>query len=178
MDLTLFTQAKHSFVVHATFIVDNLSQSQALGLVMSILLPISTNHIPSLLRKCEPRARRSIRHIFESSWRQDENEVQSFLSTHQLQSASNRVLVALWREKTVLALCACSRLITLARTCMSHQAAPQEKMLHPSVLIGFGTRHELRNDLMMRTEVPLYLKIQYGRTGFSMVFKNSKLVGN
>ena len=127
MDLTLFTQAKHSFVVHATFIVDNLSQSQALGLVMSILLPISTYHIPSLLRKCEPRARRSIRHIFESSWRQDENEVQSFLSTHQLQSSSNRVLVALWREKTVLALCACSRLITLARTCMSHQAARKRK---------------------------------------------------
>ena len=42
----------------------------------------------------------------------------------------------------------------LARTCMSHNAAIQEKMLHCSVLIGFGTHHGFWSELT-GTEVPL-----------------------
>ena len=44
-------------------------------------------------------------------------------------------------RKNVSALGACSGLVTLARTCMSHDTAPQE----------------FRNDLTTRTEAPLYL---------------------
>ena len=49
-------------------------------------------------------------------------------------------------------------LAALARICMSHDAAPQEKMLRCSELVGVGTGLELQNELTMSTKVPLYLK--------------------
>ena len=55
---------------------------------------------------------------------------------------------------------ACLGLVALARTCVSHEAALPEKRLHRSVLVGFGTRHEFRNELTMSPEVPLYLKLR------------------
>ena len=48
------------------------------------------------------------------------------------------------RKINVSALGAYLGLITLARTCMSHNAALQEKMLHRSVL-SFGTHREFWN---------------------------------
>ena len=54
-----------------------------------------------------------------------------------------------------LALGACSGLAALVGTCVSHGTAPQEKMCHLSVLIGFGTRHEFWNESTTSTEVPL-----------------------
>ena len=39
---------------------------------------------------------------------------------------------------------------------MSHDASLQDKMLHPSVRISAGTRHEFWNELTTSTEVPLY----------------------
>ena len=53
---------------------------------------------------------------------------------------------------------ACLGLAALARICMSRDAAPQEKMLRCSELVGVGTGLELQNKLTMSTEVPLYLK--------------------
>ena len=38
---------------------------------------------------------------------------------------------------------------------MSHDAALQEKMLHPSVFVGFGTCHKFQNELTASTKVPL-----------------------
>ena len=55
-------------------------------------------------------------------------------------------------EKNVWALGTCSGLAAFAGTCTSHDTAPQEKMLHHLVPVGFGTRHRFR----MTTEVPLY----------------------
>ena len=81
--------------------------------------------------------------------------IQSYLATHQLQNWSDPELIAFW-QKNVSAVSACSGLIALARTFMSHTTIPQEKMLHHSVLTGFGTCHVFWNELMMSTEVPLY----------------------
>ena len=50
--------------------------------------------------------------------------------------------------------------VTRARTCMSHNADLQEKMLHGSVLIGVGTRHEFQNELTTSTEALLYFVVQ------------------
>ena len=55
----------------------------------------------------------------------------------------------------------CSGLVTLARTCISHYAAPQAKMLHRSVLVGFGTHHKFGKELTTSTEVPLFLAPGY-----------------
>ena len=57
-------------------------------------------------------------------------------------------------RKIVSALSTCSGLITFPRNCMSHDDALQEKMLHCSVLIGFGTHHGFWSELT-GTEVPL-----------------------
>ena len=64
----------------------------------------------------------------------------------------------IFMTKYVSALSTCLGLIALARTCTSHAAAPQEKMLHSSVFIGFGTHHEFRNEFMMSSRVPLYMQ--------------------
>ena len=72
--------------------------------------------------------------------------------THQ-----NPVLVAFWREKSISTPGNCSGLIALARTFMSHDTALQERIFHHAVLIGFGTHHEFRNELMTGTEVPLWI---------------------
>ena len=48
------------------------------------------------------------------------------------------------RKKNVSTLGACSELITLARTCMSHDVALQETMFHCSVLSSFHARHKFR----------------------------------
>lgn len=66
--------------------------------------------------------------------------LQSYLSTLWLQNSWNPVLITFWWQKTI------SAFITFARTCISHDAPPspwipQEKMIHPSVLIGFGSTH-------------------------------------
>ena len=50
-------------------------------------------------------------------------------------------------------------LVTLARTCMSPDTAPQEKMLHHHILSSFGTCHAFRTKLKPRAEVPQYNKI-------------------
>ena len=60
--------------------------------------------------------------------------IQSHLPTHQLQNSSNPVLTAFWQEKNVSALSAWSIVMALTRTYESHDAAPQEKMLHQSLL--------------------------------------------
>ena len=60
-------------------------------------------------------------------------------------------------KKNVSTLGACSGLFALARTCMSHNTTPQEKMLHRSALVGFGTHHKFQNELTTCTEVPLLL---------------------
>ena len=65
--------------------------------------------------------------------------IELYLGTHWLQNSSNPVLVSFCREKNVSALNTCSGLVTVARTCMSHDVAPQEKVLHCSVLLGSGT---------------------------------------
>ena len=44
---------------------------------------------------------------------------------------------------------------------MSHGATLQEKTLHRSVLIGFGSCHEFRNKLMTSVEVPLQLLFKH-----------------
>ena len=56
-------------------------------------------------------------------------------------------------KKIVSALGACSGLIIFAKICMSHTAL-QEKLLHWSVVIGFGTSHNFWSKLMT-TMVPL-----------------------
>ena len=62
-------------------------------------------------------------------------------------------------EKKLQALGA-SGLTASARTCMSHNAAPQDKVLHHFVLLGFGIRHEFRNKLMS-----VYLKWERTKVG-------------
>ena len=64
--------------------------------------------------------------------------------------------VSSFDKKYVSALGACSQLIAIARTCMNHDAALQEKMLHRPVL-GFSTPHGFLSELMMSTKVPLFL---------------------
>ena len=59
-------------------------------------------------------------------------------------------------RKIVSALSTCSGLITFPRNCMSHDDALQEKMLHCSVLINFGSHLKFWNELTMSTKVPLY----------------------
>ena len=60
-------------------------------------------------------------------------------------------------KKNVSGLSACLALVTLARTSMSHDAAPQEKTLHRSVLVGVSTCHEFWSELTLRTGVPRYV---------------------
>ena len=67
----------------------------------------------------------------------------------------------LMRKKIFSELGACLGFVALSRTCMCHDTSPQEKMLHSSVLVGFGpphfgTHHKFRNELMISTKVPLY----------------------
>ena len=63
----------------------------------------------------------------------------------------------LMRKKNVSAPATFPELIALAGTCMSHNAALQEKTLHHSVLLSFSTCHQFQNKLTMSTEVPLYI---------------------
>ena len=44
----------------------------------------------------------------------------------------------------------------LAKTYMSHNAVPQEKMLHRLVFIGLSAHHEFQEELMTGTDIPLY----------------------
>ena len=60
-------------------------------------------------------------------------------------------------RKIVAAFRTCSGLIVLVRSHVSHEAL-QEKMLHCSVLVSFGTHHEFQNKLTMSTEVPPYME--------------------
>ena len=72
--------------------------------------------------------------------------------------------VSSFDKKYVSALGACSQLIAIARTCMNHDAALQEKMLHLltfSVLVSLGTHHEFQNKSMTSTKVPLYFRLNY-----------------
>ena len=79
--------------------------------------------------------------------------IQSYLGTRWLQTSLNPVLAAFWWEKNVSALGACSGLVALAQTCLSHAAALQEQVLHHTVacspLISFGTGHKFRHKWMM-----------------------------
>ena len=62
-------------------------------------------------------------------------------------------------KKSVSALNTCSGHVALARIFMSHNAAPQKKMVHHLVPVGLGTSHSFWSKLMMSTEVPLYLGV-------------------
>ena len=50
-------------------------------------------------------------------------------------------------------------LVALASTGVSHNAAPQEKMLHRSGLVSSSTGREFLDKSTMSTEVPLYFKV-------------------
>ena len=67
-------------------------------------------------------------------------------------------------KKKNVSLCACLRLIAFARTCMIHNTAPQEKMLHHSVLVSFSTHHECQNKLTTSIKAPLYVHL-HNRVG-------------
>ena len=82
------------------------------------------------------------------------HKLQSYLGTCRLQNSSNPVLIMFWQEKNVSPLSACSGLVTLARICMSRDAALLQKMLHHSVLLGLDTPHEFQNKLT--SWLPLY----------------------
>ena len=63
------------------------------------------------------------------------------------------------KKKSVSAPGACSGLVTLARTCVSHGHPARGNALSVlacSVLEGFGTHHKFWNELMMSVKVPLY----------------------
>ena len=49
-----------------------------------------------------------------------------------------------WLQNSSNPLSACSGPVAFARTCMSHNTAPQERILHHLVLVGFGTGHKCR----------------------------------
>ena len=51
----------------------------------------------------------------------------SHLGTRQLQNLSKPILVTLWQEENASALGACSGLVALARTCMSHDTSHKRK---------------------------------------------------
>ena len=95
--------------------------------------------------------------------------IQSYLTTCGLQNSSNPELIPFWQGKNVSALSPCSGLIILARTCMSHDAIPQENMPHRSVLVGLGTHHEFQNELMS-TEVPLYFLLSVAQLHLRFLF--------
>ena len=101
------------------------------------------------------------------------NELQSYLSTRQLQNSSNTVLVTFSWEENVSALRACWGLISLVRTYMSHYAALQQQMLHQSVLMSFGTHPEFLNELTS-TKVPLYLGINLTKYVQYLMWKTIK----
>ena len=53
----------------------------------------------------------------------------------------------IFMRKKVSALGFCWGLVAIARTCLSHHAALQEKMLHCSVLVGVSTHHKFQKEL-------------------------------
>ena len=93
-----------------------------------------------------------VHNLWSRNW-----HLQSYLGTCRFQNSSKPVLVAFWWEKNVSALGACLGLVALVRTCMSHEATPQEKTLYCLVLLDSGTRHEFWKELTS-TEVPLYFE--------------------
>lgn len=93
----------------------------------------------------------TINKFLKEEWIKTSGQVQSHFGTPQLQNSSIPALVTFRWEKNVSALCACSGLSALARTCRRHNDTWHEKMRHHLVLLGFSSQHEFQSKLMTST---------------------------
>ena len=107
--------------------------------------------------------------VFRKFSKSGKKDIQSYLSTHELQNSSNHVLIAFWWEKMFQHSALAQDSSHLLELVWVTTSTWKRKCFIVwcslvSLLIDFSTQHKFPKELMTSTEVPLYIVVKHTHT--------------